>query len=506
MKILTAAQIREADRFTIENEPIASVDLMERAATNAFERIRSWLPATTPVKVFCGVGNNGGDGLVIARKLQQADYPVETWLVRFSDRESEDLILQYHRLKTSDGSVHELGSAAQIPSFDTDEVIIDAIFGTGLSREAGGFVAELIDRINESNCRIISIDMPSGLMAENNVDVHKRSIVKAGRTLTFEVAKLAFLLPQNAPFTGEWEVVPIGLNPTFIRQQPSDYQLVTEEMIRSFLKNRPRFSHKGHYGKALLMVGSKGKIGAGILAAKACLRSGAGLLTTHIPACGYTAMQTAVPEAMCLTDQKTDHLSATFTENYTATGIGPGIGLEQDTANALKFTIQNSNHPIVLDADALNLLAMHKTWLAYLPQGSILTPHPGEFERLAGKTSNDYDRLQMLKDLARKSRSYVVLKGAHTAVAFPDGRVFFNDTGNPGMATGGSGDVLTGILTGLVAQGYRSDQAVLLGVWLHGLAGDIAVSEKGEEALIAGDIVEALPKAWKYLRKRKNQE
>lgn len=508
MKILNAEQIRAADAYTIANEPIPSIDLMERAATAFYQAIRGFLDRGVPIYLFCGTGNNGGDGLVLARLMQQDDYEVNCYAVRFSDRSSDDFQTNEARLKEVRVTLHDIKAISDFPEMPQEAVIIDAIFGTGLTRVPEGLAAEVIVKINERPGLKISVDIPSGLFAEQNARDDWSTIVRAHHTVSFEVPKLAFFLPENGSLVGQLHVVPIGLHPDFISNIPSDYHLLTEDQIRAGIQPRNKYSHKGTFGHAFLMAGGEGKMGAAILAARACLRAGVGLLTMQVPKCGYEIMQTAVPEAMCVVDEGEQHLTSAPKDVHENIGIGPGIGTEKDTANALKLTIQNATGPMVLDADALNILAENKTWLAFLPKGSILTPHPGEFARLVGNIGDQYERLQALRDCARKWQSYVVLKGAHTAIALPDGQVLFNQTGNPGMATGGSGDVLTGILTGLIAQGYTPGNAVCLGVWLHGLAGDIAASELGIEAMTSGDIVDYIPKAWKHLKRQSmvNQE
>ena len=500
MKILNAEQIRGADAYTISNEPISSVDLMERAATACSDKIAENLSEEQPVFIFCGTGNNGGDGLVIARLLKQKGHRVICFAVRFSESPSEDFKFNEQRLKEVDLLLHDLRESSDLPEIPAGTLIIDAIFGTGLTRPVEGIAAELITKINEAHADVVSIDMPSGLFPESNEDNDRKAIVRAAVTLSFEVPKLAFFLAENGPFVGRLELLPIGLHPNYMAMVPTDYQLLTEDAVAQMIRPRPKFSHKGTYGHALLMAGSYGKMGAAVLAARACLKTGVGLLTMHVPKCGLEILQTSVPEAMCVADEEEKYITSQYASGYSCVGVGPGVGTDKATANALKFAIQNSSSPLVLDADALNILSENKTWLSFLPKGSVLTPHPGEFARLVGRIGDEYERLQALRDHARKWKAYIILKGAHTAIAFPDGQVFFNQTGNPGMATGGSGDVLTGMITALIAQGYPSYQAAILGVWMHGLAGDLAVKDMEMEALTAGDLVNYIGKAWKQLK------
>lgn len=503
MKILSAEQIRSADQFTIQSEPINSVDLMERAAGKCYEWIKGNFSETKTFHVFCGIGNNGGDGLVIARKLFESGFDVRTYIVRFSDKCSDDFLINESRLKATGVSVSDITDPEfEIAVYEND-IIIDAIFGTGLTRPIEGLTAGVIHKINSFKRTVIAVDCPSGLFCEDNSGNIPENIIKAKYTLTFQVPKLAFLFSENHQYVGKWQILDIGLDINYIESLATGYHYLTESVICGIYQKRSRFSHKGTFGHALIMAGSVGKLGAAVLASKACLRAGAGLVTAHIPSAGNIVMQAALPEAMVSSDPELNLISEIpKLNNYNAVGIGPGIGTDKITANAFKQLIQNSSVPIVIDADGLNILSENKTWLAFLPSGSILTPHPKEFERLYGIADNGFHRLQILKDEAFRRQVYIVLKGAFTAIATPGGNIYFNSTGNPGMATGGSGDVLTGIITGLLAQGYSSLESCLLGVYIHGLAGDCAAAELGEEAMIAGDITNYLGKAFLSLNER----
>ena len=498
MKILSAAQIREVDACTIAHEPIASLDLMERAA----QAFTDWFAArynnSQSVKVICGLGNNGGDGLAIARMLYWIRYPVQVSVVRHTDKTSADFAANFNRLP-EEITVREIRQSVDIGAFAETDVVIDAIFGSGLSRPADGLAAEMIGSVNASRAVVVAVDMPSGLFTDKPQP--GTNIIRAAHTVSFQLPKLAFLLPQNAAFVGDWHLLDIGLHQTAIEKSVTDNEYTDETLARTYLRKREKYSHKGTYGHALLVAGSHGKIGAAVLAARACLRAGTGLLTVHVPQCGYAIMQAAVPEAMTLTDKSENHFSEiTDTESYTTIGIGPGLGTHEATAQALHGLLQRTRRPMVLDADALNILAQHPDWLALVPPGSILTPHPKEFERLAGKAADDYDRLDLARRLAAKYQATIVLKGAHTAVVLPSGRILFNSTGNPGMATGGTGDVLTGIVTALLAQGHPPEQAAVLGVYLHSAAGDKAARRKGQHSLIASDVVDFLPVAFMALQ------
>jgi NAD(P)H-hydrate epimerase len=501
MKILNAAQIRQADAYTIEHEPIASVDLMERAAGKCFDWISAKIEKSRKIKVICGLGNNGGDGLVIARLLLKAGYDVDIIILRHSEKCSDDFKANEERLKKlKKKTIIEVTKISGFPALADDDVIIDAIFGSGLTKPVEGFLADVIENINECKAFVISVDLPSGLFSEDNSANNLKAIVNADVTLTFQIPKLSFLLPQNYLFVGEWFLLDIGLNKEFLNSLDSNSYFVEEDDVRQMLKPRGKFANKGNFGHALLISGSYGKMGAAILGARACLRSGAGLVTAHIPKVGYTIMQTALPEAMISIDASEEFISSLpDISKYNAIAVGPGIDKKDETQKMLKLLIQNSTVPIIFDADALNILSENKTWLSFVPKGSILTPHPKEFERLAGKPSNDNERLQMQKEFSVKFSVYVIFKGAYTTISTPDGKLYFNSTGNPGMATGGSGDVLTGILLGLKACGYSSLETSILGTFIHGLAGDIAKDKLGEVSLIAGDIVETLSGAFKSL-------
>ncbi len=497
MKILPIEKIREADAFTIENEPIADIDLMERAARELFEWIVAKVKPEKQIVIYCGMGNNGGDGLALARMLGQAGYKTSIILIRHTDQMSESCRINYDRILKTAISLTELKEGDKMPEISGDPLVVDAIFGSGLSRSVKGFVSQIIDHINESKTIVISIDVPSGFFCDaTNLD-NKGSIIRADYTLTFQFPKLGFMFPENDSYLGEWKILPIGLQPDFIGNVNVKNHLVNSSDIKQLIKPRIKFSHKGTYGHGLLIAGSYGKMGAAVLAASAGLKAGAGLITAHIPKKGYKIIQTAVPEAMVSIDSDKKVFSdLPYLANFNAIAVGPGIGLDDKTKNALKLLIQDAGMPLIFDADAINILAENKTWISFLPKNSIFTPHPKEFERLVGKTANDFERNEKQRELSIKYQAYIVLKGAHTAITCPDGACYFNSTGNPGMATGGSGDVLTGILLGLKAQGYSSLETCLLGVYLHGLAGDIAAKKWGYEALTARDITRNLGKAF----------
>ena len=501
MKILSSNQLKELDKYTMEQEPIASIDLMERAAQALTEAIiRRW-DTSHPIVVFAGPGNNGGDALAVARMLSQKSYHVEVFLFNTKGRLSEECQTNLHRLKTC-GSIYftEISTQFDPPILTENHVVIDGLFGTGLNKPLNGGFAAVVKYINASKATVVAIDIPSGLMGEDNTYNIRPHIVRADVTLSIQLPKLSFFFPENEEIVGEWELLDIGLKQSYILAAESPYSILEEELIRSLIKPRKRFAHKGSFGHGLLIAGSYGMAGASILSAKACLRSGIGLLTVHVPIYNHDLLQTTVPEAIVQTDiHERYYAEPVDLSKYKALAIGPGLGQEEDTALAMMEQIQASNIPVVLDADAINILSSHRNWLSRLPKQSILTPHLGELERLTGKCMDTYERLTKVKELAAYLHSYIIVKGAWTIIVTPDGRCFLNPTGNPGMATAGSGDVLTGILLALLAQGYSQEEACQLGVYVHGLAGDIAAETMSQMGMTSGDIIAALPQAWKKI-------
>ena len=501
MKILSSNQLKELDKYTMEQEPIASIDLMERAAQALTEAIiRRW-DTSHPIVVFAGPGNNGGDALAVARMLSQKNYHVEVFLFNTKGRLSEECQTNLHRLKTC-GSIYftEISTQFDPPILTENHVVIDGLFGTGLNKPLNGGFAAVVKYINASKATVVAIDIPSGLMGEDNTYNIRPHIVRADVTLSIQLPKLSFFFPENEEIVGEWELLDIGLKQSYILAAESPYSILEEEQIRSLIKPRKRFAHKGSFGHGLLIAGSYGMAGASILSAKACLRSGIGLLTVHVPIYNHDLLQTTVPEAIVQTDiHERYYAEPVDLSKYKALAIGPGLGQEEDTALAMMEQIQASNIPVVLDADAINILSSHRNWLSRLPKQSILTPHLGELERLTGKCMDTYERLTKVKELAAYLHSYIIVKGAWTIIVTPDGRCFLNPTGNPGMATAGSGDVLTGILLALLAQGYCQEEACQLGVYVHGLAGDLAAETMSQIAMTSGDIIAALPQAWKKI-------
>lgn len=494
MKIFTASQIRELDRYTIENLPIASLDLMEKASKAFVNQYTNLYPIDRPVYIVAGTGNNGGDGMAVARLLKEKGFDVQAFVVRSSSKSTHDFTTNFERLQQLIPA-HEIKDDRDFPQLPSNAVVVDALFGSGLSRPVEGLQAEIIFKINKQKLDVVAIDIASGLMSDGPSE--GEAIMQVQHTVSFQVPKLAFFMSENESFVGQWHVVDIGLMAEIIEKSETDYQMLQPGMLKDYLPKRRKHSHKGNYGSVLMIMGSKGKMGAALLSAKACLKSGCGLLTVQVPTCGYQVMQIGLPEAMALVDSN----ESMFTEvpdlaKFNTLSVGPGLGTAEYTMDAFaKLLNQVKKMPLVIDADGLNMLAKRRELLSLLPVNTILTPHPKEFERMAGESKNSFERIKLQQDFARTHQVIVILKGAYTSIAMPNGQVYFNSSGNPGMATAGSGDVLTGIVTSLLAQMKEAPKAALLGVYLHGLAGDIAASFHGEEAMIASDIIDNLGSA-----------
>ena len=503
MKILTSSQIHELDRYTIEHEPISSIDLMERASRALTRAITSMYPPQMPVVVFAGPGNNGGDALAVARMLGDAGYKVSAFLFNISGKLSPDCESNFKRLSGShkQTTCTEVCDEFEPPQLDAGTLVVDGLFGTGLNKPLTGGFASLVKYINKSAATVVSIDIPSGLMTEDNSYNVRTNIVRADVTLTLQQTKLSFLLADNQEFIGRLKVLDIGLSEEGMRLCKAMYSMQETADIRQRLFRRDDFAHKGDMGSALIVAGSYGMAGAAVLASRACLRAGAGKVSVHTPWCNNAIMQIGVPEAIVIPDIDEHHITEPLpTENYDAVAIGPGLRQHESTAIALIAQIRRTKAPIVLDADALNILGSHRAWMQQLPPATILTPHPGELERLSSTAhASCYERLCKAQDMAGTYQAYIILKGHYSALCLPDGSIVFNSTGNAGMATAGSGDVLTGVITALLARGYNQEDACRIGMFVHGLAGDYAAKSKGMESLVAGDIVHFLPEAFKDL-------
>ncbi|MDI3526406.1 MAG: ADP-dependent NAD(P)H-hydrate dehydratase / NAD(P)H-hydrate epimerase [Tenuifilum sp.] len=502
MKIFRIEQVKLIDSYTIQHEPIASIDLMERAAHALFGWFRNRFHNNRKVIIFCGPGNNGGDGLALARMLLNVGYNVHTYYLS-SKSYSEDFNTNLVRLKESSSSIYMINGPKDFPKIEPDDIIVDALFGSGLSRTIEGLAAELISFINSSNAFVVAIDIPSGLFGEENPVPNSNPVVRANYCLSLQFPKIAFFMPENEEYVKDWRTLPIGLHPDAIEQTPSPYFYTTLSDISTNLLNQSKFAHKGSFGHVLIMAGSYGMMGAACLCSKASVRSGVGLATLFIPKCGYEIVQTAVPEALALTDSNDTHLTGYPDLNkFTAICVGPGIGQDTETASMISSLIKNSTKPLVIDADGLNLISKNIDLLQELKAPAILTPHPGEFDRLFGKSSSSWEQLQKAISMAQRYGVIIVLKGAYTRVVLPNGEVHFNSTGNSGMATGGSGDVLSGIIAGLLARGLDPKDAAITGVFVHGLAGDLAADDFGKVSLCATDILNYICKAFQHLTKK----
>lgn len=505
MKIFRAEQIRAIDAYTIQHEPVLSIDLMERAALACFKALEGKVNKNEPLHVFCGLGNNGGDGLALTRLLNQNGFNAMAYLIHHSDKASKDNQINHKRLKSSyPKKLQEIKDAAELSKLPKErfKTIIDALLGTGLNKAPEGLLADTIDFINACpSASVYSIDVPSGLYgdASSAQNTHR---VKANCVLTFQFPKLGFLMAENAEYVKNFEVLDIGLHPDAIAQQTTSFHYIGRDLISALLKHRTKFSHKETHGHGLLLAGSRGKSGAAIIAAKACMKSGAGLLTVHSTKATLSALLQHLPEAMSSADSNPDYISETHhPEKFEAIAFGPGVGMNEETQAVLKKILHYSTGALLMDADGLNILSENKTWLNFMPAHVILTPHVKEFDRLTVNHSSDFERLESARQFAARYRCILVLKSAHTAIAMPDGTVFFNSTGNPGLAKAGSGDGLTGILLGLLCRTYTPAQAALIGVYLHGLAADRCAKKMSMESMLISDVIEDLPSAFLELEK-----
>jgi len=495
MKLFSGEQIYAADKFTIEKQQITTDVLMERSAIQIFNWIHTRMQGA-PVKIhlFCGIGNNGGDGIALARHLQEHGYNIAVYVVNYSKKRSKDFLINLERLKDRKIWPEFLDSDCELPAIGRDDIIVDAIFGIGLNRAPDPWVVNLMDHLQKTEAFILSVDIPSGLFTDR-IPSDENAVLKANFVLSFQTPKLVFFLPETGKFIDQWEVLDIGLDPEYLMTTETEYDLIGKHDVLPFYIPRQKFSHKGTYGHVLLVGGSKGKIGAVQLASRACLHTGAGLVTAYVPECGYNPIQTALPEAMVLIGGDDFISKIKFDIKPTVIGLGVGLGTHVDTEKAFSDFLDKNKAPLVIDADGLNILSKNKELLKKLPSQTILTPHPKELERLVGKWKDDFDKLKRTKAFSKKYNCIVVIKGAHSITVYGDNG-YINTTGNAGMATAGSGDALTGMITGLIAQGYEPLKATIFGVYLHGKAGDIAVEETGYQALTASKIIESIGKAF----------
>lgn len=500
MKIFTAEQIRSWDQFTISHESISSIHLMERASIIVANWISEHCKIHRKAVVLCGNGNNGGDGFAVARMLYLKGFDVDVFMNDPKGKFSEDTLVNFKRLNGMSGiSVRTFHQLEQY-HFDDKTIIIDALFGTGLSRPLTNEYRELVDWINKKDNIKIAIDLPSGLPADLIFDVDFTAL-KVNYTLSFQCWKRSFLHPETGKYTGKVIILDIELNEVYYEATQTDYFTIDDSLVGSLFKPRNEFAHKGNYGKAVIVGGSYGKIGAAVLATKSALKTGAGLTFTLAPQCGYEILQTSCPEAMFI--EGGDQVIKNFDiDKGTTIGIGPGLGAHEETQKGLLIFLKDYEWPLVLDADALNIISEDQKNLKLIPKKSIITPHPKEFERLFGKTENSFKRLELARKKAKEFGIYIVLKDHHTQVVTPEGHVYYNLTGNAGLAKGGSGDILTGILTSLLAQGYSEKETCILGVWLHGKAADFAAERHSKEAMLPTDVINELGNAFIELNKK----
>jgi NAD(P)H-hydrate epimerase len=504
LKVLNAAQLRTADAWTIRHEPVSSIDLMERAASACTAWLTNQYGRDTRFRILCGPGNNGGDGLAIARQLYQSGYDVAVERICIGKRFSEDHTTNFDRLHRLIGSdLREVRSIGDLAPFRREEVVVDALLGSGLNKPLDGLFLQVVQMLNGSGAPVVSIDLPSGLPTDEPVS--GMTAVAASFTLSFQTPKRTFFFPETGEQAGRWILLDIG-----VQSPPSDESafrefLYTRADASEQLGRRKRFAHKGDFGHDLLVAGSYGKLGAALLAARAALRTGSGLLTVHLPGCGLVPMQTAVPEAMVSCSGTADIISDLPADlsRFDAVAIGPGLGTAASTAALLRDLLELCMVPLVLDADALNILAADREALDRLPSGTLLTPHPGEFDRLFGTCQTMSERIERARAFTGRSGCILVLKGGCTAVIRPDGHVHYHSNGNPGMAKGGSGDALTGILLALLGNGLPPESAADLGVHLHAAAGDLAAARYGERGMLPSDLIKALPLVLRELEKEK---
>ncbi len=500
MKIFSAKDNKELDEYTVSKESITFYELMERAASMVTYEIISRWRRNTPVVVFAGPGNNGGDALAVARMLSQEGYAVTVYFFNPTDSASPNTLKNYELLQELNIPCEEVIKTFIPPTLTRGMLVVDGLFGVGLNAHLKGGYSSVVQLVNKSEAAVVSIDMPSGLFSEDNTQNNPNFIIKADLTVTLQYPKLALMLEENADYVGELIITDIGISPEILEEKETPlYYLETIE-VAELLKRRKKYSDKRQYGHMLLVAGSAGMMGAAVMASKAALRSGVGLLTVHSAACGEDILQSSVPEAMFIADSNMNRVTnCSLSKWHNVVAVGPGLGKHRDTAEALTYLLNKANVPMVIDADALNIIAETKGLFSRIPKYSVITPHKYEFDRLFGPSKTTYQRLIKAKQIAVEHEITIVLKGASTAIIKSNGEIFFNSTGNPGMATAGSGDVLTGVISALIAQNYAPSDAAVLGVFLHGMAGDICLESESQESLMATDIVKNLGKAFKKL-------
>lgn len=497
MKIFTSKALAEIGYNTCGAQEIDSIELMERAAAAAACEIVSRFRLGQRIVVIAGPGNNGGDALAVARMLIEQGYRrVEIFLLNVHDKLSYDCDEERKKLVAMDADFTQIIREFNPPYLGPEDVVVDGLFGTGLSQPMqGGFVA-LARLINESGAYVISLDTPSGLFGEWNGLSSRRDMIHANLTLAYQAPRLSFMFAENADVVGEWKLLDLELDEDLMRSAQTDCLMVERRSVKPLLRKRHPFTAKRDYGSALVFAGSIGMMGAAVLCSRAAMKAGAGLATVHSARSGLVTLQTAVPEALFEPDRNDRYITdMSVHHTHQAIAVGPGIGTHEETVNALEGLLQATKHPLLLDADALNCMAKRPALLTKMPAQSVITPHIGEFDRLFGPQRNSEERLKKAIEMAKYYNIVIVLKGHRTVTVRPTGKVYFNSTGNPGMATAGAGDVLTGVIAAFMAQGYQPEHAATIGVYLHGLAGDMAAEELGEYGVTASDIADRVGRA-----------
>jgi hydroxyethylthiazole kinase-like uncharacterized protein yjeF len=504
MKLLSKAQIQELDQVTIASEGISSLDLMERAASALFNTLLNHFNKAQEFWIFCGPGNNGGDGLVIARLLYNAGKVIKVINVGEVPKRDDgtDRAINYKCITDLGEKIIQFEPEFIKLSTPAQEcVIIDALFGNGLNKPLNETFAKAVEYMNTLNGTKVAIDVPSGLYADGNEPNASEHIFKADFTYTLQLPKSSFFHRYWAPYVGHYQIIDIGLNPSYIAGLNVCQHLFSQENAHSIYKPRTKFTYKNSYGHALLMAGSQGTPGAAFLCAKSCARGGTGLLSVSIPKNFSNAFISYLPEAMLLEDKSPSFLSALpDLKKFDAVGFGPGVGEHAHTQKLFVALLKQVKKSLVLDADAISMLATHPEWVGLLPEHTILTPHIGEFKRLLKLEELPYDYLVRATTYAVNNKVVLLLKDSISSIHTPDGDVHFVDEGSPAMATAGSGDVLMGLILALLANGYTAKEAALLGAFVHGKAGKLAGLEIGEESVLAGDIPKFFGDVFKSLK------
>ncbi|WP_185877896.1 NAD(P)H-hydrate dehydratase [Blattabacterium cuenoti] len=509
MKILSLNQIKQADQYCIDFEPISSLDLMDRASKKCIDWIienkNFFKKLNFPFIILSGNGNNGGDGLSLAIKFYLLGININIYIINISKHSSYEFLMNKKKILEYNIKYMDIYENDKYPFFNEKSYLIDAILGVGLNRSLNKYWKSFFNFINKKNfLSVLSIDIPSGMFIEKqneNID----NIIKSDYILTFQTPKLPFFLPDYEKCIKEWFILNIGWKNEFIEKIYTKNFYINKKMIFHMKKKRKKFSHKGNYGHGVIIGGSYGMIGSIILSGKASFKCGIGKLSIFIPNCGYNIVQNNILEAIVKTDIHNNYISKIFIpDNINSIGIGMGMGVNKFTINAFKlFLIDLSNNkeksfiPIVIDADAINILSNDSNLLNLLPKNTIITPHPKEFRKLFGSWNNDFHKLDILRKMSKKHNIYIILKGAHSIVSTPNNELYFNSTGNPGMATAGSGDVLTGMILSFLSQGYSIKNSCIMSVYLHGLSGDFAAKTLNEDSIIATDIINHIPKSIK---------